>query len=331
MGVNLSFQGSLDPEVDRATFFDRVREFSREMEWGCQPLDLPSRYATLGAREFVDAKIQGLVLLPHFACEPLPVLMVEDAGILVDSFVRDEREQGVTLDPEPMVSTLFAGAAVHQEICAFLHELRTRFVTNLVVDDEAGFFDEGDAGKLAECFRQAWAALGRELSQAAASGSNDLEVAGFEYVRDEIGAGGDEFGRISAEDQQLLRDLEALLSARYGGLGLTLEPSAGGVEDLDLLMTEADQQEWGADPGDPETEAFAHGLGALLGRAIVNILGGTWVRDPQEGLVLRNVGGAGLRLNPFQIAANRLVRGPVYGFTQHLELLENLTRHLPGS
>ena len=36
----------------------------------------------------------------------------------------------------------------------------------------------------------------------------------------------------------------------------------------------------------------------------------------------------GLRINPFQSATDRLARGPVFGFSQHTELIRQFERYL---
>jgi hypothetical protein len=297
------------------------------MEWGVEAASLSKPRAYLGPRVLECPRLEGLSLLPHFACEPVPLIFLEGPGLLVDSYIEDAGQNDIRLTPEPIVKTHFAGVQAHTEVCDFLAELKRRFVPDLTVDDESGFFEERNVSALEKALAEAWETIAGEVHKARAQGQETFEVGGFLFLKP-ANEGGGEFDRLSAEHKDLLLEAERWFSTRYGGFGYTLDRSRESVTDLDFLMSDADDDEWGKRPEDPEVETFTQAAGLYFGRTVAKVLGGVWRHDEEEGLVLGDVGRIGLLIDPLQIAAERLVGGPCHAFSHHLTLYDEFVKRL---
>lgn len=331
MGVRLSYKGHAGVEGGRAEAFRFARRFAHDMQWAVQPLSQQPRAARLGDQVLERPRLEGLALIPHFACEPLPLVFAGEQGTLVDSFLGDPGSGTARMNPEPMVKTQFAGLEAHEEICRFLDELKQGFVADLEVDDETGFHETRDRSALQAHMDRGWERLAARIRASGLEPGRIFQVAGFEFEVPRSGSGEpEEFAEVDDEVRDLIRKLEGLLMTRYSGMGLELDRTRRSVEDLDLLMMEADEEGLAKRPEDPETEAFVHQVGAYFGRTVVRELGGTWKVRGEEGVELCKVGGVGLRLNPFEIATGRLLQGPAYGFGLHLHLFDHLVRWVPA-
>lgn len=328
MGVSISFRGAQPSPPLRAAALSFAREHASAMEWRVEAVSLERPQAFLGTRVFECARIEGVSLLPHFACEPLPLVFLDGPGLLVDSFVRDEGRNEVSLTDGPLLKTQFAGPAVHEEVCDFLAELKRRFVPDLEVDDESGFYAGRDREALEAAYAAAWKEIAAQVRDSLREGSAVFEVGGFHFDRAGVDSSGGEWSLLEAEHRALVEQAEAWLASRFGGLGYKLDRTRASVEDLDLVMSDADDEGWAEQLDDPDVEAFVHASGAAFGRTLAALLGGAWRFDEEDGLVLADVGGLGLRVNPFQVAADRLVGGPAHGFGHHLGLFDAFVRHL---
>lgn len=326
MGLCLSFLGSLPDRRARRAALEFASAFATDNEWTATPVSISRPKATLAGRPLSDVRVEGVSLLPHFACEPLPLLFLDGPGTLVDLFMKDEGDDRIGLTAEPIVKTHFAGAAVHDEVCRFLRELRERFLPNLRVDDESGYFADPDRERLARALDTEWTTILGEI--AADLGAMPFELGGFQIVPAEAGPPAEEFAALTPEQRDAVLRSETWLLTRYGGFGTTLDRSRASVADLDLLMSDADDEHYADRGEDEDVVDFAGATGAHFGRILVQLLGGFWTVDEEEGLQLRDVGGIGLRVNPFDVAAARVGGGPPHDFERYLEVFEEFRRRL---
>lgn len=329
MGVTIAYSGQLADTGKHAELRAFLRDHAREMEWRLEPLERVLPSATLGGRPLENVRLAGAVLLPHVASEPLPILWVEETGQLCDLVMRENDSGPVELQAEVLVKTQFAGPEAHVEIIEFLEEFARRFAPGLGVEDETEFAAKRDEAALRAAFDAAWSELLTPLRETGAPPT--FAIGGFEIDATQAGKPGDDpFSRLSDEQREIITTLGDQLRASYGGFGLQLGDDASGLEDLDLLMIEIDPMQLPRTGRQGEADAMAHQLGAAFGQAITRQLGGTWKVDEESGLTLTNVGGVGLSVNPFQVAAERLVYGPSYSFHNHFtaygELVAQLTR-----
>ncbi len=327
MGASLGFSGRQTEPTKLEEAISWARTFARDMEWECADVSFERSRGVMGTQPLERPQIAGLSLTPHFACEPVPLLFLESTGQLVDSVVIDEGDGVIRVEPQVMVKTQFAGAAVHAEVCGFLAELRQRFIPDLQVDDETGFSDDGDEARLQRYLDTCWDRLLEEIREVAEPGDR-LEIGGIPVQVPPTDAYVETQRGLDEDQQRILKELELWLVTRYGGFGLEFDRSRSAVEHLDLLMHESDQEGWCADPEDEDAERLAHGLGAAFGSTVEMLLGARWEADEEEGFVLADVGGVGLSLNPFQVAADRIAHGPSRAFAHHLAVYEDLARRL---
>ena len=328
MGVSLTFQGRLEEAADQEALEAFLRAFARDMEWTVQPLDLAPRQARLGAEVLETPRIHGFVLIPHFACEPIPVVPVGDRRVLVDSYAKAETHDEIRLEAEILVKTQFAGPEVHKEVCHFLTETERAWAPGLTVDDETGWYSSQDETRLVDAFQAGWEKIAAWVRGQRFAPGAEFEIGGCPIVQPEPEDAPEEFDRVDQDNRELILGLEQELTLEHGGLGITFEPGAEGIENLDLLMLEAETSGLGSDLESPAAESFVHRTGSVFGRCLVATLGGRWAVSEEEGLVLSNVGGIGLELDPFLVAARRLVLGAPHGFGLHLRLYQALALHL---
>ena len=326
MGVTVSFTGHQPESGARDAALTWARTFAKETQWVvADTVCIERARGFLGDQVLEAPKVLGLTFTPHFACEPVPLLFLQSTGQLVDAFVFDEGNGDVRLQREVFVKTQFAGPTVHAEVCQFLATLKKRFVPDLEVDDESGFFTTGDAAALELATDAAWARI-LERSRTLREPGAPLAIGGIP-IREQAR----ECPPLSNEHRELLEELETWLATRYGGFGLDFDRSSSSIEHLDLLMIEADQEGWCDNVEGPETEQIAHALGATFGQTVATNLGGHWEVDPDEGLVLTEIGGVGLIMNPFQVAASRIAHGPSHAFEYHFAAYRDLARRLTAS
>src|SRR5262245_40372583 len=142
MGVSISVSGSIrSPEV-RKSLLRWLEETAADLEWTRRPVSLGFKKARVraGAKtSFLELpSASGVSLLPHFACEELPIVFLEADGTLVEELVEDHASETPTFLAGVLVKTQFAGPAAHREICEVLREMKARFAPSLAIDDETG-------------------------------------------------------------------------------------------------------------------------------------------------------------------------------------------------
>lgn len=328
MGMSLFISGAA-PEPGRVeAITEFATQWAQENEWLVEPMERHFEAVSLNDAPPCEAGIVGITLLPHVGCESLPLHFFGPQAILVDSVLEDRGDAGVRASEGALLKTLFAGQEAHQEICAFLRELRERHLPSLVVDDESGFFGGGSVEALAAAHRAGWEHVRAACEAPEAAEDDAAEVGGFVLLRSERGKGSAPFARVPRKARELLESLAAALEPRYGGMGLKFGDSAEGLLDLDLLMDEADEQGLGDALESEEAEQLVHCVGAGFGSALIALHGGCWVKGDEGGFELAELGRVGMRLDPFQCAVDRLVEGPVHSFRAYSGIVAEFSRQL---
>jgi hypothetical protein len=329
LGVTLGFSGRIQPASNLDPLCEFARDFALENEWGYRSEEKTLAQAALkqkaeGPPRFLEAaRWRGAILLPHFLSEWLPILTVDGDGTLTD-LIADAAEGQVSLTPQVLVKTQFAGPGAHKEICRFLIEVRDRFVSDLRVDDESGYFESRDEGALETAFKAVDREL-RELYLAEISRpSASFEIGGSRFrSRPEGGAGG-EFDAISKEMREYVTDQDAEFQVRFGGFGYSFDHSRKSLDDLELVATEADRPDLSDDEREYLKGPFIHCAGAYLGRTLISAFGGSWLEDEDEGWVIQDLAGIGLLMNPFLVVEDRVTWGPVQAFPSHAEWIQRM-------
>jgi len=181
MGVTIHYRGTLrDPrKIDE--FCGEVRALIEPWGWEARPYEVTAKklrimaYATgrhegraVAGRLLSTYRLRGLILLPHFACEPVPILIETHSGLLMDLEAPPDHS---TLEPGTSVKTQFAPIEIHARLCKLLYEIREGFIPDLDVSDEGDYFRTGDREILELARKHVERNLARQASEAAAHGA----------------------------------------------------------------------------------------------------------------------------------------------------------------
>lgn len=181
MGVTIQYRGTLrDPRtVDE--FCEEVRALIEPWGWETRQHEVASRRIRImahasGANEGLAVagrllptyRARGILILPHFACDPMPLIVESRSGLLVDM---ERPPEGSTIEVGSYVKTQFAPLDVHVRICKLLYEIRERFIPDLEVSDDAEYFRTGDAELLDIARRHFERELARKATEAGERGA----------------------------------------------------------------------------------------------------------------------------------------------------------------
>lgn len=333
MAVSLSVTGRLCTLDRRAEAVRFARERAADLEWRCEDVSysFPAADVREGGRtrRVAPFRASGVVLLPHFACEPLPLLFADDEATLLDAYVHEGDDGRKTFEGGALVNTQFAGAAVHREICEFLTELQRETGCTFRVDDETGWYASRDDAAQERAFAAAWEAVRARLERDAPAAGTAFDVGGFPFIAPD-GRRRGEFDAVPAELADRIRGFEATLATLGAETGLKFDRTAGSAEDLELMASDfADPSSGYGD--DDAREGAANHLGAAFGRLVAATLGGHWRASPEHGLALFDVGGVGLVVDPIVVGLKRLTEGPVHSLTNHYAAYAAVVRGLAGA
>jgi len=181
MGVTIRYRGTLREPGQIDAMGEDVRALVEPWGWEVRPCEIASRRVRITAhaggshagravagRMLGEYRALGFVLLAHFACEPLPFLVETHSGLLVDL---ETPPEGSEVQAGAAVKTQFAPADVHTRVCRLLYEIRERFIPDLDVADEGGYFRSGDPGRLEEARRAVERQLAERATEAASRGA----------------------------------------------------------------------------------------------------------------------------------------------------------------
>lgn len=159
MGLTLYYRGMLDDLSQTSCFIDELIEIAEICGWGNGCLDedwsLPPQARVVVLPGLSDYRIighlalKGLEILPHPSCGPVSFYF-DSRGRLWSvpgrALSLDQRERA----DQPFISvrTQFAPAEIHVAIVRLLRYIKGRYVSNLEVRDEGGFWETGDLVEL---------------------------------------------------------------------------------------------------------------------------------------------------------------------------------------
>jgi hypothetical protein len=326
VGVHLGISGAVRSEKAREELLRWVTARAVELDWTSRPVELAFKKGKLRAGpktlglEMPHAR--GVSLLPHFACEELPLIFVDASGTLVEEVVDEPTKDAPTFLGSVLVKTQFAGPAVHREICDLLAEIRDRFSAELVIDDETGYAATRDAAALLRAFEDGWNEIVAKVRADRPRPGMSFQVGEFPFEIPEKPVGG-ETASLKESARDAVVSADRAFAQGFGGFGTTLDHSRASVLDLELAISDADDPAFPKVAESPQTERLVLEAGAYFGRTLAALLGGAWRVDDGR-LVLTDVGRCGLVVDPFQVARDRVLRGPPYSFVNHLEVYERL-------
>jgi hypothetical protein len=322
MSVGIAYRLRLRaPEVlDQLLDFVRAQSDVR----GWVVVDAPARIAGPARLRTIEGKVggldrvdlAGLWLNPHFGADDACLVFDRTTGALIDpSHAADD-------DAEPLfhdfgvTRTTYADATTQIELIDLLEQFASRDLASVELGDPSG------------------SGLPREQAEIEIAQRNERVAAlraCLVHPTKPIVLGGiarflapDVIRQSRAEQPQPVdkldsREGQALLDARAQLLNTWLETtpgldgkpaeSAAALETLcERLLSSPSNRHEGTDLN----ETFVWQLGATLGFALIEALGGHWQRSEESGLEVVNLGGVGLTWAPLKSGVDRLNRGPLH-------------------
>jgi hypothetical protein len=155
MSITLHYKGSLNEQKDVGKLRDQLTDFAQTLGWRHEdwnesrpnhrgnPLLMKEDGSGLDGRW----PLRGITLYPHEDCEPLFLTFGPDGSLihprrllLAESESREERWLST--------KTQFAPIEVHTGIIKLLQHLKKRYISDLEVHDEGGYWESGDIHQL---------------------------------------------------------------------------------------------------------------------------------------------------------------------------------------
>jgi hypothetical protein len=330
MAVTFSVSGRLRSPAARVETLRFAAERAAELDWQVVPVKLEFPTATVrdaGTNRVVAPfRAEGLSLRPHFACDPLHFVFTDDEAALVDAYVHEDADGSKVLEAGTLVNTHFAGPGVHRELCEFLRDVVRTTGAGLKVDDETGFFADGDEPALAAAFAEAWRSLRARLRADRRKPGDPFDVGEFPFQTSD-GVRREEFAQLGPETARRITEFEGALATMGAEAGLKVDRGPEAALDLELMADDFAAPDSGYDT-DEAREGAANHLGAAFGRILVAHFGGFWRHTPEYGLAVHDVGGTGLIVDPILVGWKRLTEGPVHSLTNHYDAYAALVRGL---
>lgn len=141
MGVSLHYQGGLGAGTAPADLLAELEDIGRAMGWEVQRI----------ARDAENPEFEGVILQPDDDTESLPFLF-DRAGRLrcLADLICGQIEPDPRCSYFVSVKTQFGRTPTHQWITGLLRYLKSKYLPDLEVTDEGGYWESGDAALLDE-------------------------------------------------------------------------------------------------------------------------------------------------------------------------------------
>jgi hypothetical protein len=161
MGISIYYRGRINKMETVATLANELEDFAQSLGWRTQnwreDFSKPNtaRISQEQGKIHVvgHAPLQGISLFLHKDCEPL-WLTFEPNGYLVDAMTMTMVAEGeMKLERSwRSTKTQFAPIEVHIGIVKLLQYVKKRYITNLDVHDDGGYWESGNAIELKRRF-----------------------------------------------------------------------------------------------------------------------------------------------------------------------------------
>ncbi len=139
MGVSLHWSGSLGSAVDLGQMVEELEDIAGSMKWKAHRIE----------RDAGNPEFRGVILQPNDSTESLPFLFDRDgrlrtlADLMCRQFVADPRCSYFV-----SVKTQFGKLETHLWIVGLLRYLKSKYLPDLEVSDEGGYWETGDVSEL---------------------------------------------------------------------------------------------------------------------------------------------------------------------------------------
>lgn len=154
MGLTIHYKGALTDKRAIGRFIDEVEDIAKSMEWPYSILDqdwsrppditvshhLPGRISLEG-----HAGLKGISFSPHPQCETVSLFFNASCFLTSPWGVAISAEEGYPAMADwQSVKTQFAGPEIHVVIVRLLRYLQGKYLHDLEVQDEGGYWENGD-------------------------------------------------------------------------------------------------------------------------------------------------------------------------------------------
>ncbi len=149
MGVTIHFEGRLRDDAAHDAVISMARDFAAQHGWDVTPIEMRTvalqRVKDDEDRDY-EGPVKGLEIWPHENCEPLRLEF--DKDLYVQEYTK----------------TQFAPIGIHVAVIEFLKSMEPHF-RNLIVYDEAEYFETEDLEKLKYNFERFFEVFHEELAK----------------------------------------------------------------------------------------------------------------------------------------------------------------------
>ncbi len=141
MGVTIHYKGKLNQPSLIDEFCEEMEDIAKAMEW---------EYHLINDGENLKTnKLRGIILIPHKKSEPL-ILTTDSNGILRNAFMMKLVEENPELTYINHTKTQFAPPEVHIAIIKLLAYIQKKYIANLDITDEGGYWETGNPALVKE-------------------------------------------------------------------------------------------------------------------------------------------------------------------------------------
>ncbi len=187
MGLSIHYRGTLTDKNQIYPLIDELEDIAKSMQWEYRLFDedwsqRPDATLEKGEAGTLkiegDARLKGVILNVHEDCESLSLCFDASGAITSLLNVALNAEEGYPSGPQWLsVKTQFAGPEVHVAVVKLLRYLKSKYLHDLEVNDESGYWETDDYGAVVEnidLINRGIAAITRRLEAARPESTDDI-------------------------------------------------------------------------------------------------------------------------------------------------------------
>ncbi|HPG39984.1 MAG TPA: hypothetical protein PLP19_11035 [bacterium] len=156
MGVTIHFQGILQDKRQINSFIEELTDIAQTMNWEWQILDedwtKPSTAKLTGNKDNREITghlaLKGITIHLHPDCETLDLFFDAEGHLTSPLAMALYHAEGNDYKYYNSVKTQFAPPDIHITIIKLLKYLQKKYIPNLEVEDEGGYWDSEDKNEL---------------------------------------------------------------------------------------------------------------------------------------------------------------------------------------
>jgi hypothetical protein len=158
MGLSIHYRGTLTDKRAIGRFIDEVEDIAKAMQWPCRvldedwsrPPDIQLEFHAPGQASLSGhAGLKGVSFSPHPQCETVTLFFNASCMLTSPLAVAFSAEEGYPAQLDwQSVKTQYAGVETHVAIVRLLRYLQGKYLHDLEVHDEGGYWETNDLAAL---------------------------------------------------------------------------------------------------------------------------------------------------------------------------------------